>query len=70
MRTTVRDNQAAGRAAGMSTPDAPPTRAAGICARCDTYTKNATVRWVTRNSGPDARVIIHANPAECSRRRT
>jgi hypothetical protein len=70
VRTDLRDDQGADREASVSAPDKAPTRAAGICARCDRYTKNATVRWVTRNSGPDARVILHADPEECSRRRT
>lgn len=45
-------------------------RAAGQCARCESFTRNGVVHWVTRNSGPDARVILHADPAECGRRRT
>jgi hypothetical protein len=70
VRTTVCDDQAADREARVKAPDEAPTRAAGICARCDQYTKNGIVRWVAANSGPDARVILHADPAECSRRRT
>lgn len=49
-------------------PSEAPSRAehaAGTCARCNLYATNGTVHWVPRESGPDARLIVHTDRAEC-----
>jgi hypothetical protein len=46
--------------------DDEPEHAAGTCAACGQHTDNGVVRWVTRLSGPDIRLIIHTTPTQCT----
>lgn len=49
----------------MTTPTEPVEVAAGTCHRCDRHTTRGRVHWIARNSASDARIILHADPAEC-----
>lgn len=49
----------------MTTPTEPVEVAAGTCHRCGCHTTRGRVHWITRNTAPDARIILHADPADC-----
>lgn len=45
--------------------DPEPERATGMCASCGLHTDNGIVHVVPRVSGPDVRLVIHADPDDC-----
>ncbi|MFF9324056.1 hypothetical protein ACF1AY_04985 [Streptomyces sp. NPDC014776] len=45
--------------------DGEPQRTEGVCVACGAYTTDAVVRWVSRVSGPDVRLIVHAKADDC-----
>jgi hypothetical protein len=45
--------------------DNEPEPAEGICVACGVHTNNGIVRWLPRMSGPDVRLIVHAEGNEC-----
>ncbi|MEU6347037.1 hypothetical protein ABZ883_39540 [Streptomyces sp. NPDC046977] len=46
--------------------DGEPEHAAGTCAACGHHTEDGVVRRVTRLSGPDIRLVIHAGSKQCT----
>lgn len=40
--------------------------ASGTCARCGHHTNNGTAHWVTRDSAPDVRLIVHTDQSQCT----
>ncbi|WP_406488999.1 hypothetical protein [Streptomyces phaeochromogenes] len=48
--------------------DDEPERAAGTCVACGLHTDDGIVRWLPRMSGPDVRLIVHAEAGECTPR--
>ncbi|WP_369243655.1 hypothetical protein [Streptomyces sp. R41] len=45
--------------------DDKPEHTEGICVACGQHTDNGIVRWLPRTSGPDVRLIVHAEGNEC-----
>ncbi|AVH58969.1 hypothetical protein C4B68_28015 [Streptomyces dengpaensis] len=41
-------------------------RAAGTCVACGQHTADGIVRWLPRASGPDVRLIVHAQAQDCT----
>jgi hypothetical protein len=45
--------------------DDEPEKGPGTCVRCYRYVKNGRVHSIARISGPDVRIVLHANPDDC-----
>ncbi|GGT44704.1 hypothetical protein GCM10010271_55960 [Streptomyces kurssanovii] len=45
--------------------DTEPEPGAGTCAACGVGTDDGRAQWIPRMSGPDVRIIVHADSADC-----
>ncbi|MEU9285951.1 hypothetical protein AB0D57_14805 [Streptomyces sp. NPDC048275] len=46
--------------------DNEPEHAEGVCVACGVHTNHGIVRWLPRISGPDVRLIVHAEAQDCT----
>lgn len=46
--------------------DDEPEYGPGTCVRCGVDLPRGLVRWVTRSSGPDVRIVLHDDLTQCT----